>query len=113
MLCEPLETRTLLSVSLQAANSSALPVQVEAELTAFDGRVGDLGCSVAISGNTLVIGADTVTVNHQTYSSTSGVAYVFTKSGNSWIEVASSLRPTTRPTRSAGSAIRLQSRATR
>ncbi len=51
-----------------------------AELTAADGAAGDsFGASVAISGNTLVVGA--VGANYS-----QGAAYVFTGSGSAWTQ---------------------------
>jgi hypothetical protein len=54
----------------------------EAELTASDGVASDLfGCSVAISGSTIVIGA-------YAHGSDAGAAYVFTGTGNTWSQQA-------------------------
>ena len=58
----------------------------QAKLTASDGAAGDVfGNSVAISGNTAVIGAyyDDVGSN-----SNQGSAYVFVRSGTSWSQQA-------------------------
>ena len=57
-----------------------------AELTASDGAAGDqFGSSVAISGNTLVVGSPYATVcsNYQP-----GAAYVFTESASGWTQSA-------------------------
>src|SRR6185369_6712811 len=58
-------------------------------LRARDGAAGDrFGFAVAISGNTAVVGA-----HHDSFlSGTPGLAYVFTRTGNSWTEQAQ-LRP--------------------
>ena len=51
----------------------------QARLTAADGKAGDLfGCSVAISGNTIVVGA--------MLHSGRGAAYVFTLSSGQWTQ---------------------------
>ncbi len=51
----------------------------QARLTATDGKTGDLfGCSVAISGNTIVVGA----LQH----GGRGAAYVFTLAGGQWTQ---------------------------
>ena len=53
----------------------------QAKLTATDGAEGDVfGISVAISGDTVVIGADLADEKGRN----SGAAYVFTRSGNTW-----------------------------
>ena len=53
----------------------------QAKLTATDGAEGDVfGISVAISGDTVVIGADLADEK----GSNSGAAYVFSRSGNTW-----------------------------
>ncbi len=58
----------------------------EAALTASDGAQGDsFGHSVAISGDTAVIGAYAKTVSG---ASSQGVAYVFTRSGTVWTQQA-------------------------
>jgi len=57
----------------------------EAKLTASDGAEGDLfGISVAISGDTLVVGADLADDKGEN----SGAAYVFVRSGDSWSQQA-------------------------
>ena len=62
------------------------PFVQEAELTASDGAPQDLfGSSVSISGNTMVVGAPSVTVGEAQYQ---GVAYVFTESGSVWTQTA-------------------------
>ncbi|MGO8748092.1 MAG: IPT/TIG domain-containing protein [Thermoguttaceae bacterium] len=62
------------------------PFLQEAKLTASDGEAGDsFGDSVAISGNTVVVGAEYATVGG---NSLQGAAYVFTDSGGStWTQV--------------------------
>ena len=53
----------------------------QAKLDATDGAAGDVfGISVAISGDTVVIGADLADEK----GSNSGAAYVFSRSGNTW-----------------------------
>jgi hypothetical protein len=53
----------------------------QAKLAASDGAAGDVfGISVAISGDTVVIGADLADEK----GSNSGAAYVFSRSGNTW-----------------------------
>ena len=60
-------------------------VQV-AKLVASDGAAGDIfGVSVAISGPTIVVGAEDATVGA---ASDRGAAYVFTGSGSSWSQAA-------------------------
>ena len=62
------------------------PFVQEAKLTASDGAVNDnFGCSVAISGNTVVVGAPGATVDA---NSGQGAAYVFTDSGSGWTQTA-------------------------
>ncbi len=57
----------------------------QAELIASNGAAGDFfGCSVAVSGNTAVVGAETKTVNYY-YQ---GAAYVFEQSGGTWSQQA-------------------------
>ncbi len=57
----------------------------QAKLTAADGAAGDVfGISVAISGDTVVIGADLADER----GSNSGAAYVFSRSGNAWRQQA-------------------------
>jgi len=57
-----------------------------AKLTASDGAANDeFGWSVAISGNTVVVGADYATVGSNLKQ---GAAYVFTGSGSSWPQTA-------------------------
>jgi hypothetical protein len=56
----------------------------EAELTGSDGESGDgFGLSVAVSGSTAVIGAPWKTVGSNFFQ---GVAYVFVRSGGTWIQ---------------------------
>lgn len=53
----------------------------QAKLTANDGEGGDLfGISVAISGDTIVVGADL----HDEIAPDAGAVYVYTRSGNEW-----------------------------
>ena len=57
----------------------------QAKLTAADGAEGDVfGISIALSGNTIVIGAD---LNDEK-ALNAGAVYVFTRSGNSWSQQA-------------------------
>ena len=57
----------------------------QAKLTATDGAAGDLfGISVALSGETLLVGAD---LNDEK-ADNAGAAYVYTRSGNNWIQQA-------------------------
>ncbi len=56
-----------------------------AELTASDGRAGDLfGSSVSISGNTVVVGAPDAYATSIYGNSQQGEAYVFTEPGSGW-----------------------------
>ena len=60
------------------------PIQI-AELLSDDGAAGDLfGWSVAISGDTAIFGA----TGDDEFASSSGAAYVFVRSGDSWIQQA-------------------------
>ncbi len=53
-----------------------------AKLTASDGKAGDdFGCSVSISGNTVVVGAENAKVGSNVNQ---GAAYVFTETGPAW-----------------------------
>ena len=75
LLCEALEARTLLS------GLSAYAQQ--AKLTASDGAAGAyFGESVAVSGNTMVVGAYLATVGG---NADQGAAYVFTESAFGWV----------------------------
>jgi len=57
----------------------------QAELTASDGKAGDyFGLSVAVSGNTVVVGA----WNHTVGSNQKGAVYVFVESGGTWSQQA-------------------------
>jgi hypothetical protein len=57
-----------------------------AELTASDGAANDqFGTNVAISGNTIVVGASNHTVSGHSYQ---GAAYVFSLSGGTWSQTA-------------------------
>ncbi|HEX5313566.1 MAG TPA: FG-GAP repeat protein [Gammaproteobacteria bacterium] len=56
------------------------------ELTASDGAAGDqFGYSVALSGNTMLIGSNFATVNGTLWQ---GAAYVFSESNGSWTQTA-------------------------
>ena len=56
-----------------------------AALEASNKGAGDrFGRSVAVSGNTLIVGAD----REDTMASNAGAAYVFTRNGNNWVEHA-------------------------
>jgi hypothetical protein len=57
-----------------------------AELVASDGAAGDwFGCSVAVAGSTIVVGAS----RHQVGGAVAqGAAYVFARKGTSWIQSA-------------------------
>ena len=76
LLCEALETRTLLS---------GLALIQQAKLTASDGAANAVfGRAVAVSGNTMVVGAYHATVG----GIEQGAAYVFTESGSTWTQTA-------------------------
>ena len=63
-----------------------------AKLTASDGAADDhFGCSVAISGNTVVVGADGATVGS---NSGQGAAYVFTEPGSGWTNMTQTAKLT-------------------
>ena len=75
----------LAPVSLPGA-PSALLVWQQAELTASDTAAGaNFGWSVALSGDTALVGADGVTVDGK---SKVGAAYVYTRSGTLWSQQA-------------------------
>jgi len=62
----------------------------EAELTASDGAPLDgFGQAVALDGDTLLVGA----YKHDAAGNNAGAAYVFTRSGTAWSEVAKLLPP--------------------
>jgi len=62
------------------------PITETQKLTASDGAAGDLfGSSVAISGGTVVVGAETAKIGRN-YEQ--GAAYVFTESGSAWTQAA-------------------------
>jgi hypothetical protein len=66
--------------------NAAQAAELTARRTASDGPVrGDLGDSVSISGDTLVVGAPDAAVGVNTDQ---GAAYVFTRSGSAWLEIA-------------------------
>ncbi len=77
------------AIGLTLAFASALGAQVDLEpttedqhLTASDGELGDrFGFSVAIDGDTIVIGAP-----GDFFDSNEGAAYVFTRTDDAWIE---------------------------
>jgi hypothetical protein len=78
LLCEALEARAMLS------GLSAYVQQ--AKLTASDGAASaGFGNAVAVSGNTMVVGAPGATVGG---NSRQGEAYVFTESGSGWTQTA-------------------------
>jgi len=63
-----------------------------AKLTASDGTPSDsFGSSVAISGDTIVVGADTATVNGQQED---GAAYVFVKPSGGWVSATETAKLT-------------------
>jgi nucleoside-specific outer membrane channel protein Tsx len=82
--------KTIGSNALQGAAYVFVPNAGEwsqqAELTASDGAENDqLGCSVSLSGSTILAGAPGKTVNSNTYQ---GAAYVFVQSGTTWSQQA-------------------------
>ena len=63
-----------------------------AKLTASDGAADDyFGCSVSISGNTVVVGAPHATVGG---NSDQGAAYVFTEPGSGWANMTQTAKLT-------------------
>jgi hypothetical protein len=67
--------------------STANPFVEQAKLAEPDGRtVDDLGWSVSISGNTVVVG-------EPAYNGDPGAAYVFTESGSGWTQAAKLTAP--------------------
>jgi hypothetical protein len=69
---------TSFSTSAQASDKPIAPV---AQLTPSDGMSGDsFGSSLALSGNTLVVGS--------AYAEGAGAAYIFSGSGSSWTQIA-------------------------
>ncbi len=78
----------------QSANGAngqvtADPYPQEAELTASDGTPQDeFGCSVSISGNTLVVGEPFWPYDASIANDAPGAAYVFKQSGSTWVHVA-------------------------
>jgi hypothetical protein len=67
-----------LSTSAHASDKPVFPI---AQLTPSDRMSGDsFGSSLALSGNTLVVGS--------AYAGGAGAAYVFTGSGSSWTQIA-------------------------
>ena len=69
-----------------APSFAALLAVQQAELTASDGQAyDDFGCSVALCGETALVGADEKTVGTQNGA---GAAYVFTCSGTTWTQQA-------------------------
>lgn len=64
-----------------SAQASDRPISPIAQLTPSDGMSGDsFGSSLALSGNTLVVGS--------AYAGGAGAAYIFTGSGSSWTQIA-------------------------
>ena len=75
-------SRCMFVLALCAALAFANPV-TETKLTASDAAAGDhFGFAVAVSGDTVVVGASTQTIG----GSSSGSAYVFVRSGTTWTE---------------------------
>ena len=69
-----------------ASGSMALLAVQQSELNASDGADGNyFGCSVAISGDTALVGTPGE-INNQSYGP--GAAYVFTRSGTTWVQQA-------------------------
>ncbi len=63
-----------------------------ADLTASDGAAGDdLGCSVAVSGNTVVVGASDAEVG---VFWSQGAAYLFTEPGSAWANMTQTAKLT-------------------
>jgi len=57
------------------------------KLTASDGAAGDgFGVSVAVDGDTLIVGAYAADAGTEPEDADRGAAYVFTRSGNTWTE---------------------------
>jgi hypothetical protein len=68
------------------------PMFQTAELTASDGTMADdFGWSIAISGNTVVVGAEDATVNG---NNDQGAVYVFVKPGSGWSNVTQTAKLT-------------------
>ena len=66
-------------------STSAPPWTFEQKFTADNaGPNTYFGTSVAVEGDTVVVGADSATVGTNTYQ---GAAYVFQRQGNSWVQV--------------------------
>ena len=84
--CAHLIAALLTTMSMLCGPSSkALAVTQRAELTQTDGAADDtFGYSVAVSGNTIVVGAPGVVRNGQLF----GAAYVFENGGAGWVQVA-------------------------
>ncbi len=71
----------VLCAAALAVPATAAPVTEDAKLTASDGEASDsFGRSVSVSGDTAIVGA--------LADDASGSAYVFVRSGSSWIEQA-------------------------
>jgi hypothetical protein len=78
-------------VFVKPANGWANMTQT-AELTALDGQTYDeLGCSVGISGNTVVAGACNATINGNPYQ---GAAYVFVEPAGGWTNMTETAKLT-------------------
>ena len=86
--------RLLLKVEDRAARYPVVidPYVQVAKLTASDGQEGDsLGNSVAVAGDTIVVGAPFVTVNGFTDS---GAVYVFVKPASGWANMTQTAKLT-------------------
>lgn len=76
LVCAPLTTT--------AWSQVVVPVPPQAQLTASDGLSNDeFGRDVALDGDTAVVG-----VPYEDYYSSPGVAYVFVRSGGTWVQQA-------------------------
>jgi len=78
-------TTLVVIVTTSACSSGSVPVwNQQAKNTASDGQLGyQFGTSVAISGDTAVIGTPFATIPT---GAGAGAAYIFTRSGNAWIQ---------------------------
>ena len=84
----PVATHHMTVADLPAAAQQAISSVIgqQAKLTASDGAPDEgFGQSVAISGNTVVVGAPYTVVDSDIVQ---GAAYVFTESGAGWVQVA-------------------------
>ena len=76
---------TALVLALALGNPATSQAPTEVKLTARDAAAGYLfGGSVAVSGDTALVGAS----RDDDAGSDSGLAYVFVRSGTSWIQQA-------------------------